>query len=99
MTRALAIIAAVLFAAAFAIAQARGGRDVAPALEVARAEQTWIARAVSCDELRQAFTDNLAGWKAGVRKGRDTEVEPQLAAMRAILRRLEELETEGRCGG
>jgi hypothetical protein len=62
----------------------------------AAAFQAEFANEVDCDALRLRYTQEHSAWKAGVRHGMDREVEPNLLVMRAILRRLDELQG---CGG
>lgn len=58
-----------------------------------------IGRETSCGSLRFRYGVEHSVWKGGVRDGHDQAVEPHLAAMRAILRRIQTLTDQGRCGG
>jgi len=96
---------AVLLLAAFGIAQASGYArapllpDPPPAAEVARAEQTWVARSTSCPDLRRTHVLSYQVWKQAVKKHDTAGDEANEAMMRATLERLAALEQEGRCGG
>jgi hypothetical protein len=96
------IVSAVLLLAAAAWVQAtpyvRTPLLPDPAVDH-QADLAQVATATGCGDLRQSFQQHLMVWKGGVRDGHDAEVEPNLAMMRAILRRIQTLSEQGRCGG
>jgi hypothetical protein len=101
-TRLVLAVSAVLLLAAFGIAQAtdyaRAPLLPDPAVDM-EAEVVQVARATGCGDLRLRYTVEHSVWKGGVRDGHDAEVEPQLELMRHILRRIQALSEQGRCGG
>jgi len=100
----VAVASAVLLLAAFGIAQATDYARTplltvpAPAVDH-QADLRAVARSTHCGDLRQSFQQNLMVWKGGIRDGHDQQVEPELDLMVHILRRIEDLSEEGRCGG
>jgi hypothetical protein len=101
-TRLVLAVSAVLLLAAFGIAQATDYANTPllpdPAVD-RQADLDAVARATGCGDLRQQYVTNHMVWKGGVRDGHDAEVEPNLEAMRVILRRIQTLSEQGRCGG
>jgi hypothetical protein len=98
---AIVAVSAVLLLAAFGTVQFVNART--PLLSIPavghQADLDAVARATRCGDLRQSFQQHLMVWKGGVRDGHDAEVEQNLAMMRAILRRIQALSEQGRCGG
>ena len=99
---ALVIASAVLLLAAFAVAQAtdyaRTPLLPTPAVDH-RADLAAVARSTACGDLRAEYVRNHMVWKGGIRDGHDQQVAPNLELMKAILRRIQVLSEQGRCGG
>ena len=97
---ALVIASAVLLLAAFGIAQATdyARTPLLPAVDH-QADLDAVARSTRCGDLRLSYQLNHMVWKGGVRDGHDAEVAPNLELMVALLRRIQVLSEQGRCGG
>jgi len=99
---AVTIASAVLLVAAFGIAQHSSYANApllpAPAVDH-QADLDAVARATGCGDLHGQYGVEHSVWKGGVRDGHDAEVEPNLELMVALLRRIQVLSEQGRCGG
>jgi len=99
---ALVIASAVLLLVAFGIAQAtdyaRTPLLPTPATDH-QADLRAVAASTRCGDLRAEYVRNHMVWKGGVRDGHDQQVADNLDLMRHILRRIQVLSEQGRCGG
>ncbi len=97
---AVTVASAVLLLAAFGIAQATdyARQPLIPAVDH-QADLDAVAASTRCGDLRQSFQQNLMVWKGGVRNGHDLQMADNLDLMRHILRRIQVLSEQGRCGG
>lgn len=93
---------AVVFLAAFAVAQATDTAPLIPTTTTVsdhQAELAAVARTTGCYVLLSDYNLHHQVWKQAVKKHDPAEDAAHLALMRAILLRKAWLEERGRCGG